>query len=134
MQKGGEENMKMGKSSLETRPKIWGLLGETRQVTLFLNFADEFKFHDTHTSKISVSKNQMPQMPSYLHQEILLKLMLQKVWSEQSDNVFEIIQKMSQILEFSRQKIIDFWRTWISGEKIPKSGKSRAFFSTEKSA
>ena len=51
MQKGGEENMKMGKSSLETRPKIWGLLGETRQVTLFLNFADEFKFHDTHITR-----------------------------------------------------------------------------------
>ena len=50
MQK-GEENMKMGKSSLETRPKIWGLLGETRQVTLFLNFADEFKFHDTHITR-----------------------------------------------------------------------------------
>ena len=65
------ENMKMGSSSLEKYDCL-----ERRQVTLFLNFADEFKFHDTHTSKIRVSKNQMPEMPSYLHQEILLKLML----------------------------------------------------------
>ena len=63
--------MKMGSSSLEKYDCL-----ERRQVTLFLNFADEFKFHDTHTSKICVSKNQMPEMPSYLHQEILLKLML----------------------------------------------------------
>ena len=32
MQK-GEENMKMGKSSLETRPKIWGLLGAWRDAS-----------------------------------------------------------------------------------------------------